>query len=345
LVELRDGISFHHTIYNIVDSIRQKIEGNTDMKTLVIAIFAVVLGASIVGNFLLYQQNVHLMGLIDVMTKDNEKLSNTIAEINAETEYPKQTAIPRVEKEIFELNVSLSEKEQQETEDNSKPQPSSSQSITAVGVRPLVVRDGFFERTQYEGTIMEILVSIKEQGDGFVLVNTEVPTGIAFQESAKTAIKIAQEYLDADLSDKDIVFSITVDADKTRLQTVDGYSAGAAMTVLLISELQGKSISNDMVITGSILPDASIGRVGGIFDKAEAAGKHGAKIFLVPSDQNVTQVESCEESRTGNFIYRSCTLEEKPLSPITEEMFGMEIREVSDIEDAVRYFQTGLFGG
>ena len=114
--ELRDGIRvsiIYHTRYNIVDCIRQKIEGNTDMKTLVIAIFAVVLGASIVGNFLLYQQNVHLMGLIDVMTKDNEKLSNTIAEINAETEYPKQTAIPRVEKEIFELNVSLSEKEQQ----------------------------------------------------------------------------------------------------------------------------------------------------------------------------------------------------------------------------------------
>jgi len=54
----------------------------------------------------------------------------------------------------------------------------------------------------------------------------------------------------------------------------------------------------------------------------------------------VTQVESCDESRAGNFIYRSCTLEEKPLSPITEEMFGMKVQEVTDIADALRYFQT-----
>jgi len=81
------------------------------------------------------------------------------------------------------------------------------------------------------------------------------------------------------------------------------------MAVLLTSELQEKQVSNDVRITGSILQDASIGRVGKIFDKAEDTGKYGAKTFLMPANQDVTQVESCEEkSRTGNFIYRSCTL-------------------------------------
>ena len=76
---------------------------------------------------------------------------------------------------------------------------------------------------------MEITVSIREQGEGLVLVNTEVPTGFDFQESAKTAVQVVQDYLDADFSKKDIVFSITVDADKTRLQAVDGYSVRAEM--------------------------------------------------------------------------------------------------------------------
>ena len=196
--------------------------------------------------------------------------------------------------------------------------------------------------TQYEGTIMKIIVSIREHGEGLILVNTEVPTGIDFQESAKTAVQVAQDYLDADLSKKDIVFSITVDADRTQLQAVDGHSAGAAMAVLLISEIQEKSISDDIVITGSIISDGTIGMVGGIFDKAESAGEYGAKMFLVPANQDVTQVESCDESRTGNFIYRSCTLEEKPLSPITQEMFGMEVRDVANIADALRYFQSGV---
>lgn len=305
-------------------------------------IFALILSASAIGNVLLYQQNVHLMVLLDNITKDNEKLANTIAETNRSAELRKPTI--GVEKEFFESDIASMEREQVSADDEStdqKPSSEKHQSITAVGVRPLIVRDGFFERTQYEGTIMEVTVSIREQGEGLVLVNTEVPTGIDFQESAKTAVQAVQDYLDADLSKKDIVFSITVDADKSRLQAVDGHSAGAAMAVLLTSELLEKQISSDVVITGSILQDASIGKVGGIFDKAEAAGKYGAKTFLVPANQDVTQVESCEESRTGNFIYRSCTLEEKPLSPITEEMFGMKVREVTNVVDALRYFQTG----
>ena len=312
------------------------------MKTVfLVTIFALVLGASVIGNVLLYQQNVHLVVLLDSITKDNEKLTNVIAETNRSAELLKPMI--DAEKEMLESSIASMEREQVSVDDESTEQKSSSekrQSITAVGVRPLIVRDGFFERTQYEGTIMEITVSIREQGEGLVLVNTEVPTGIDFQESAKTAVQVVQDYLDADLSKKDIVFSITVDADKTQLQAVDGHSAGAAMTVLLISELQEKHVSSDVVITGSILQDASIGRVGGIFDKAEAAGKYGAKTFLVPANQDVTQVESCEESRTGNFIYRSCTLEEKSLSPITEEMFGMKVQEIENIADALRYFQA-----
>ncbi len=290
-----------------------------------------VLGASLIVNFLLYQQNGYLVAALDRAARDNERLAGELA---GAADGPRgQAGGPGGGEPGAGPGAGYG------------GPPDGGQSINSVGVRPLVVRDGFFERTQYEGTVMKILVSVRDPGEGLVLVNTEVPTGIDFQESARVAAKVAQDYLGEDLSGRDVVFSITVDADKTRLQTVDGRSAGAAMAVLLISELQGRGISGDMVITGSILPDARIGAVGGISDKARAAGAHGASVFLVPSGQNVAQVESCEESRAGNFVYRSCALEQKPLSPMTEEAYGMEVLEVADVGDALGHFQAAAAPG
>ena len=62
-------------------------------------IFALILSASAIGNVLLYQQNVHLMVLLDNITKDNEKLANTIAETNRSAELRKPAI--NAEKEFF----------------------------------------------------------------------------------------------------------------------------------------------------------------------------------------------------------------------------------------------------
>jgi hypothetical protein len=58
----------------------------------------------------------------------------------------------------------------------------------------------------------------------------------------------------------------------------------------------------------------------------------------VPQGQAITQVQTCQESKNGVFIYRSCTLEEKPLSPIMKEKYGMNVVEVNDIKIALDYF-------
>lgn len=137
---------------------------------------------------------------------------------------------------------------------------SSTESITAIAVRPVLVNDGFFETTTYEGTVMKITVDIRD-GTGLALVNTEIPTGVDFQTSAKTAIKVAQKISGADLSNKDVIFSIS-SKNNQELQAVDGPSAGAAMTALLTSDLLGKQISDKILITGTILPDGTVGKVG-----------------------------------------------------------------------------------
>ena len=110
--------------------------------------------------------------------------------------------------------------------------------------------------------------------------------------------------------------------------------------MLLISDISGKPINNKILMTGTIQSDGSIGKIGGVTEKADAAGKYGAKIFLVPNGQGVTQVQSCDEKREGVFIYRSCTLQEKPLSPITENQYGMKVVEIDNITDALGYFNS-----
>lgn len=285
----------------------------------------IFLGLSIFANFYFYTDNSGLQQQLSDIESKNVALTSQISTLNA-----KLTSLEGKISQPVSSVPSVSQPKQVEDKSNVH-------SITAVAVRPILSRSGFFQDVQYEGTVMTIELSIHD-GSGLVLVNTAIPTGVDFQSSAKIAAEVAEKYLQTDLSDKDIIFSITADENE-HLQAVDGQSAGAAMTVLLISSLQDKPIKNDVIMTGTINSDMSIGKIGGVKEKADAAGNHGAKIFLVPSTQGVTFVEECKETRTGNFIYRDCSSEQKPLSPITEEKYGMKTIEVSNIQDALLYFQ------
>lgn len=284
----------------------------------------VVLGLSVYLNFYQSANNFSLQEQVEEAKSKNKELSNQISLLSSQVSNLEE----KLSKPIKEIPLELNSKDLDKSDTNS---------ITAVAVRPILVRGGFLQNVQYEGTVMTIELSIHE-GTGLVLVNTAIPTGVDFQSSAKTASDVAQKYLKTDLSDSDIIFSITADENE-HLQAVDGQSAGAAMTVLLISSLQGEKLNDDVIMTGTINPDMSIGMVGGIPEKADAAGNYGAKIFLVPNKQGITFVEECEENKVGNFIYRSCSSEQKLLSPITEEKYGMKIIEVGTIKDALLYFQ------
>jgi uncharacterized protein len=210
-------------------------------------------------------------------------------------------------------------------------------SITAVAVKTIQQDDGFFQSVSYVGTVMQIAADIRP-GEGRILINTEVPTGVDFQSSAKTAVKVAEVVTGTQLSTKDVIFSITSEGNATDLQAVDGGSAGAAMTVLLVSEMEGKQINPKVLMTGTINDDGTIGQIGGVAEKAQAAGQYGAKIFLVPTGQAVYAAENCQESRQGPIVYRTCQSEQKSLSDLTESQFGMKVVEVGTIQQALSYF-------
>ncbi|HJT09506.1 MAG TPA: S16 family serine protease [Candidatus Nitrosotalea sp.] len=218
------------------------------------------------------------------------------------------------------------------------PVTENNDSILAVAVKPVIESDGFFETTTYQGSILKITVEIRD-GTGLVLINTALPAGVDFQSSARTAVSVAQNVTGMDLSKKDVIFSIN-SANDQDLQAVDGPSAGGAMTVLLISDLLGKPINSHILMTGTIQPDGTIGPIGAASDKADAAGQYGAKIFLVPKGQAVVSVQNCTERNEGPITYQTCTVEQKPLSPITQSKYGMQVIEVATIQDALKYFNS-----
>ena len=137
---------------------------------------------------------------------------------------------------------------------------------------------------------MQITVEIRP-GDGNILIDTSPPTVVDFQPSVRAAVQVAKNIV-KDLSNYDMIFAIESDQD---MKVEGGQSAGVAMTILLISELVKKEVKRDVLMTGSINPFGIIGRVGGIIEKTDAAGKYGTKIFLIPLGQNTAQVQSCEE--------------------------------------------------
>ncbi len=190
----------------------------------------------------------------------------------------------------------------------------------------------------YQGSILKITVEIRD-GSGLVLVNTAIPTGVDFQSSAHTAVMVAQNVTGIDLSKKDVIFSVS-SGNNQDLQAVDGGSAGGAMTVLLVSELLGKQINNQVLMTGTIQPDGTIGQIGAADVKADAAGQYGAKIFLVPQGQAVSTVQNCSEKNEGPITYQTCTTEQEPLSPLMESKYGMKVIEINTIQDALKYFNS-----
>lgn len=289
-------------------------------------LLSVILGVSIFVNYISYQNNQELNNQISRLNDQLEQFQKKGTDIQKEMEYLK------TERDIVEkLKSQLSQKQ--------FPNPIitvGSKSITAVAVRPTMLSDGFFQEVKYSGTVLNITVDIKD-GSGLVLVNTAIPTGVDFQTSAKTAFKVSQTYTGTDLSNKDVIFSIS-SKNENELQAVDGASAGAAMAVLLVKEIQNEPILDSILLTGTIQEDGSIGPVGGVPEKAEAAGNIGAKTFIVPKGQAIAYVQECEEKQQGQFLYRTCRSEAKNLSTIMEEKYGMRVVEATDVQTVLSYF-------
>ncbi|MBI2076656.1 MAG: hypothetical protein HYT72_05415 [Candidatus Aenigmarchaeota archaeon] len=185
------------------------------------------------------------------------------------------------------------------------------------------------------GVVARLVTTIKP-GSGLVLVNVnDVFAQQVMQFSGRVAAAAAVGFSKIELKNVDIIYSVIVNAS-----SIEGPSAGAAMALSIIAGLENKTLDKDVMITGTISENGTIGQAGGIFEKAAAAKAAGIKTFLVPEGQslenNVFRERSCRafdsvEYCAVNYIQKNSNF---------GEILNMTVVEVGSVEEALRYFES-----
>jgi len=191
---------------------------------------------------------------------------------------------------------------------------------------------GSFGEFRYEGVVMAAHLELRD-GEGRLLINTKPKIGIDLQTSANTAILVAENITGLSLRMTDIILTVTADKET---DIVDGPSAGAAITVALISAVRNQTLDSKVYMTGTINPDGTIGKVGGVLEKAVAAARAGAKKFLVPPGQSVAVTYRVEETHPApGFTIITTKPEIVNVNEYLRRMgYNVEVIEVSRIDRA-----------
>lgn len=102
------------------------------------------------------------------------------------------------------------------------------------------------------------------------------------KQSQDAAVVAALNHLELEPEDVDVTL---------RLADVGGPSAGFLFSLGIIDKLDGDGSGGDLTAgrtiagTGTISSDGTVGAVGGVALKTQAAGRDGASVFLVPKDE------------------------------------------------------------
>lgn len=180
---------------------------------------------------------------------------------------------------------------------------------------------------------MNMSVEIKP-GKGRVLVETKPLMGVVFQDAANTAVYVAQNRTGKDLSGSDIIFSIEASRE---IPSVDGPSAGALMTLLVITALENTKPRDQVTLTGTVDRFGNVGEIGGVIEKAKAAKESGKTLILIPKENS--QLLRYTE-RTRNF-YGITVIEQVPETIDAKEYIeantGIKVEYVGNIDEVLKY--------
>lgn len=169
------------------------------------------------------------------------------------------------------------------------------------------------------GVVGNLTVTIAHPGAGRVYISTSPASMVDTQGSARLAAFAASLLAGVDMSSIDFYYDLEAESI-----IVGGPSAGAAMALATLALLEGVECPSWVVATGMIQPDTSIGPVGGLKEKLEAAATAGAKLFIIPAGQEVYTYYETVEKKIGPFVY----IERKPvtvnLTQLGEEL-GIEV--------------------
>lgn len=196
----------------------------------------------------------------------------------------------------------------------------------------------------YIGVISTITITIQNGGSGRVFVDTVPLAQLDMQGSARLAVDVASALVRQNQScninpeEYDYFFVI-----RTEAPVIGGPSAGAIMTTGLVSLLMNWTMAEDTVMTGMINPDGSIGPIGGIPYKVDAAASVGANRVLIPDGQMLyTEVitETTGEGWWSEIITKTVT---RNVSEYAWDNYQIDVVEVSDVNDALEYYTGNRF--
>lgn len=102
---------------------------------------------------------------------------------------------------------------------------------------------------------------------------------------------------------------------------VGGPSAGLAFTLTIIDDLTEGELTGGrrVAVTGSIELDGSVGRIGGLRQKASAVAQMGIDLFLVPASQDDAEIEAARQAAGDD-------LEIVPVGTLDEALAVLEER-------------------
>ena len=192
---------------------------------------------------------------------------------------------------------------------------------------PAVMKNG-------EGIMTTALLKIKE-GDGNIFFNfNNILISPDTEQSIRNAINVASDITGISTNNLDLYFTVS----DINVSLLEGPSAGAAFCIAVISAIENKTLNPNVIITGTLNHDGTIGVASGIKEKAVIAKKTGAKLFLVPyglgKELNFTEKEYCRNY--GAFNY--CQSEYTPYWINYSEESGIKIKEIRTIEEAIKEF-------
>ena len=153
----------------------------------------------------------------------------------------------------------------------------------------------------YLGSVIEIeavAFSARNEGKGYFRFNDTA--GSMAKDSLFNAAAVVRAVTGKELSDYDVNINFIGGGQ------IDGPSAGTAVTVALISAITGKSVRQDIAVTGEISVSGKVRAVGGIFEKAYGAARAGMKDMIIPAENK----DDITEHHLNMHIHAVTTIEE-----------------------------------
>jgi len=190
------------------------------------------------------------------------------------------------------------------------------------------------------GALAEVWAEVRP-GTGRVFLTVNPRAELDTQESAKVAAQVASRLAGRPLLFQDIAFTINAPS-----AIVGGPSAGAAMAVAAYGALVDRQPRTDVVITGELFPDGSIGPVGGLVEKLEACAEKGIRVFLIPAGERYVRVAKPVTKKLTPLpgvvvVERSVRWETVDLYELGREK-GVDVVEVSSVSEALPYFFSSV---